>query len=886
MKKRLLACALALVLALGCAIPAGAYELPLSYDETYYATLDYYGVPTQASVVKSYRLNGQSAITDYGEYDAVTNLTDNTVGEQSPGKVVFTPEAGTNKFYFEGKTTKPFEALPWHIAISYRLNGAPILAEELAGKTGLVEINVDVTPNAQAPAYSRDNLVLTVATAFSDDDISSLEAPGAQVQLIGNLRAVLFAVLPGEERHFSIRVGSDSFESTGLILLAVPATLAQLEQVAELREAKEDAQDSLDAMDASLDVILSTLEGMSGSLGTAAEGLDQLNGARGIIAGNKESFHAAGDGLHDLDSARAGISAGRESLSQSADAALESLNGLNAALGQMDRYSGVATQAAEEVKTGLDELNSALQELGPHLKTARELVVKLQGDSADLSKLLDSLEEHNDTACELAEDLVWTVDALTGTVDSLETDLRALERALRLTSGLQTLTLDDLLSALPQEQQQQMRQQVLPLHEQYVAYLKANGMTEAQLSFADFIIAGAYQQFCEKTVTEAVEQSAPAAVTAAVTGFVQTNGRQPTQEELAAIQAQVTQSVTDAAKAQLPTLEQFKQAPAAQEYVRQAQTAQEAYEQLESMTPALELVNGKIGEVNAVLTGLTGPTGKVVEELYRICYRINSTDLDENALPTAELCRDLLNTLKAHRGEGGELLGHADELGTLVNELSQVGDKLLERTDVLMGVVDTYHPDLQSAIADVAALSTALQATLGDTAATLTAAKGLLDSVWNDLDAGTEKTLNGLSSAMDAAKEAEDDLDGGTRQTLSGVSAALRKSMTGLAQTSVIRNAKDTVHDLVEDQWGRHSGEVDGLLNMDAAATPVSMTSQQNPAPQNVQYIMRTQEIKIQEDKDEEAAGAKQADTRSVWQRIGDMFKDLWHGFIGLFTGK
>lgn len=886
MKKRVLACTLALVLALGCAIPAGAYELPMSYDETYYATLDYYGVPTQASVVKSYRLNGRGSITDYGDYEEVINLTDATPGELGGGKVVFTPEAGTDKFYFEGKTTKPFEALPWHVAITYKLNGAPALAEELAGKTGLVELDVDVTPNPQAPAYSRNNLVLTIATAFSDDDITSLEAPGAQVQLIGNLRAVLFFVLPGEERHFAIRVGSDSFESTGLILMAVPATLAQLEQVADLREAKEEAEDSLDAMDASLDVILNTLDGMSGSLGTAASGLDQLNAARGTVAGNKESFHAAGDGLHDLDSARAGLSAGREGLSQSADAALGSLDGLNAALNKLDRYSGVATQATEEVKTGLDELNAALQELGPRLKTTRELVVKLQGDSANLSKLLGSLEEHNDTAAQLAEDLVWTVESLTESMDGLEEDLRALERALRLTSGLNKLTLDDLLSALPAEQQKQMRQQVLPLHEQYVAYLKANGMTQAQLSFADFIIAGAYQQFCETTVKEAVEANAPAAMTAAVEGFVQANGRQPSDQELAAIQAQVTQTITESAKAQLPTLEQFKLAPAAQEYVQQARAAQEAYEQLESMTPALGLVNDKIGEVNGVLTGLTRPTGQVVDELYKLCYEVRVTGLSEDALPTAELCRDLLNTLKAHKGQGGKLLGHADELGTLVNDLSQVGDKLLERTDTLVGVADTYHPDVQSAIADVAGLSAALQTTLADTSAVLTSAKDLVDGVWDDLDAGTEKTLNGLSTAMDAAKEAEDDLDGGTQKTLSGVSAALRKSVTGLAQTEVIRTAKNTVHDLVEDQWDQHSGEIDGLLNMDASATPVSMTSEQNPAPQNVQYIMRTQEIKIQEDKDGEDAGARKTDNRSIWQRIGDMFKDLWHSFTGLFTGK
>ena len=39
---------------------------------------------------------------------------------------------------------------------------------------------------------------------FNQDDILSLKADGAQVQLVGNLRMVLFLALPGEEQHFTI----------------------------------------------------------------------------------------------------------------------------------------------------------------------------------------------------------------------------------------------------------------------------------------------------------------------------------------------------------------------------------------------------------------------------------------------------------------------------------------------------------------------------------------------------------------------------------------------------------------------------------------------------------------------------------------------------------
>ena len=173
------------------------------YDEAYYAMTDYYGNLTEGSVVKSYLTNGYSTLTDYGQYDEVLNLTDGTVPSSAGGMTTFRFDAGTapSHFYFEGKTTRPFEALPWTLAVSYKLNGVPTRAEELAGKTGVVEINLDAIPNPDAIEYARNNYTLEAMAIFNQDDILSLEAPGAQVQLIGNLRAVLFIGLPGEECH-------------------------------------------------------------------------------------------------------------------------------------------------------------------------------------------------------------------------------------------------------------------------------------------------------------------------------------------------------------------------------------------------------------------------------------------------------------------------------------------------------------------------------------------------------------------------------------------------------------------------------------------------------------------------------------------------------------
>lgn len=168
---------------------------------------------------------------------------------------------------------------PWTLELHYTLNGVPAKAEDLAGKTGVVEICADAIPNENASEYAKNNYTLEAMALFNQDDILSLEAPGAQVQLIGNLRAVLFLALPGEEQHFTIRVGSDDFSFGGMTFLMVPATLSQLDEIAKLSDRKDELEDDYHKLSDSLDTLLDAFGGMQGSLYATANGLDRLNTA-------------------------------------------------------------------------------------------------------------------------------------------------------------------------------------------------------------------------------------------------------------------------------------------------------------------------------------------------------------------------------------------------------------------------------------------------------------------------------------------------------------------------------------------------------------------------------------------------------------------------------
>ena len=175
MGKRLLSSALAILLAAACIVPAAAAEpigdgVTPTYDEAYYATLDYYGNLLDGSVVKSYTLNGATSLTDYGTYDEVVNLTDGTTPAVAGNATTFSfsGKDAPSHFYFEGKTAAPFEALPWTLSVSYTLNG------QSETKT----VNLPSTPAWEPGRHYRYTLAVGSADVTLNIDITDWEDGG------------------------------------------------------------------------------------------------------------------------------------------------------------------------------------------------------------------------------------------------------------------------------------------------------------------------------------------------------------------------------------------------------------------------------------------------------------------------------------------------------------------------------------------------------------------------------------------------------------------------------------------------------------------------------------------------------------------------------------
>lgn len=880
-RKRTLALGLAVFMMAASAVPASAAPIDSgvvpTYDEAYYATLDYYGNLLEGSVVKSYALNGADRITDYGVYDEVVNLTDGAPVTLGEGTASFRFGQSPSHFYFEGKTSAPFQNLPWTITLRYFLNGVSVQAEELAGQKGVAEIQMDIVPNRNASSYARYNYTLEAMAMFNQDDILSLEAPGAQVQLVGNLRTVLFMCLPGEEQHFTIRVGSNNFSFDGMTILMVPATLSQLQEIAKLSQRKDDLEEDYRALSGSLDALLDALNDVQGGLYASAKGLDRLDTARGTISAGKGTLYdeagvLRGDlsGIADLLepveqrtlALSQTITDSKSALNEMADTAVSlqaQLESLETALENLEKGSGDVKQVIRTAADMKNSLRSLQRTLGGSGMSGVELptdtggnlrLVKLAhsayatGDPTAFADALQKLQAASGSAGGAsAEDMAklfqgkdyMTFEAfctqITGSPDKAKdmSDMwtvysggkvdvpKPLPTSPAASAAEETQTVSAGEQSDPEEMAAPAGMAALSRFGTGTGVLSGS-MAGSMLAENIFLSAATESGTIAADPVEPSPVSVPAPADAVPpaggdAGSVSAGG------------AEAAGGSGDTAPAggsdTAPGSSQDGGNPVADVIVDRLDSASERLNQLQS-------------QLNSTLRSISGSTGRVVGDLSGLCEELD----------------DLV-----------DLIDDAENLSAALRQSSGKIRSILDDVDALQTVLNEYEPVLQESILNVGVLSTAAVAALWDLEALL---------------ADTETLM----------KSSGEQLDDGTHQALKGLSATLRQTAKAMAATSDVRDAKRTINSIIEDAWHEYTGDINNILMMDAGAQAVSLTDSRNPAPSSVQILIRTQEIK-QPDSELTAAALSAAaagsQTSTFLGRVAQMFKDFWKAITSIF---
>lgn len=281
----------------GASPPAGTPAEITEKVEVVYAKLSLEGEILGVYIVNNFALSKSGSITDYGNYTAVTNLTDLNPVTLTDGKV--TAAADGESFCYQGYSAD--NNLPWSYNIEYRIDGARVDADSVAGRSGKLEIRITSGKNHAADSIFYDNYMQQLTLTLKNDNCSNIKADGATIASVGKNRMLVYTILPGKDADITITADVADFEMDGIDISAIPFSMnielpdfdLMIDDFSELSDAIIELNDGVYKLeDGAAEMASGSLKLKDGSLGFM-DGLAQLNANSGQLTGASKQIKNA-----------------------------------------------------------------------------------------------------------------------------------------------------------------------------------------------------------------------------------------------------------------------------------------------------------------------------------------------------------------------------------------------------------------------------------------------------------------------------------------------------------------------------------------------------------------------------------------------------------------
>jgi len=552
---------------------------------------------------------------------------------------------------------------------------------------------------------------------------------------------VVFFQLPGEEGHYSIRIGTDDFKFSGLIFTMVPLTVSQLDKIEDLRDAKETMEDSADAISDSLDVVLDTMGNMQKGIADTADGLRGLDRTRQIFADSKGKVY------------------------ENADEALAALDNLSQTMRPFYNHTQNAGNALNEIRTQTNHMVGVLDDLSPDLGDLQDSVRYLRNEVDDLRKMA-----RNSQTDMKSQAFIGQVKKIEGRLNTLTTEQQQLAKELA-----------SLGQSLPK-----------------LAAL-SNNLSTSAAGMRNTDLQDLIQEIQDEGLMDEDE----------ISSYL-FNEKDYSIPEINALTGYLSSALATG---------------------RKATPSNGSKEMVEAAAP-LAAILPQIVNSGA---GLTGDLGKM----------LGMTEM-------------LMADLQSLRGPINGTINGVIDIATATGNICDTADDLINSVDELNGILNRHHDDMIATLNDIGKMTDSASRGIDSMNVFFRSLENQMKVVGDSLNSSTEKTLNGLAGTLDEAGN-------------------------GLNQTEVLRNAKNTIKDMIDDKWDEYTTEDTTILNIDLDASPVSMTSAKNPSPRSIQIILRTEEIKDKQDSDDVKVDEDFHPDGNFFHRIGNVFKYIWRTITSVF---
>ncbi|MBR5260409.1 MAG: hypothetical protein IKV48_08100, partial [Eggerthellaceae bacterium] len=281
---------------------------PATYEKTevVYATLAADGSAEGAYVVNQFEVTDAGEIVDYGSYDAVINLTNETEIRRSGDRIEF--DAAEGAFYYQGDVSDV--ELPWNVQVAYTLDGKAMTPDEVAGATGELAIHVTTKPNGAVDASFAESYLLQITVTMNGDTTSNIRAEGATVASAGKNRTIAFTALPGADADCLLLADVRDFEMSGIQIAALPYSMGmEMPDIDGMLGGMTQLTNAIAQIDGGAAQLAKGVAAYAEGSGEFAAGLGEFGDGLEALSGSSDQLVA---GSAQVDEALAAIVAGLE----------------------------------------------------------------------------------------------------------------------------------------------------------------------------------------------------------------------------------------------------------------------------------------------------------------------------------------------------------------------------------------------------------------------------------------------------------------------------------------------------------------------------------------------------------------------------------------------
>lgn len=327
--------------------------------------------------------NAEATLIDKSELDDIENIK-NDAGYTIDADNQRIWEANGEDIYYQGSSDKP---LPVELQLTYRLDGVPISAEDLAGKSGKVTIRFDycnkefqnvMIDGGQERIYVP--FLMLTGMILDTETFTNITVSNGKVLNDGNRCMVIGFALPGMQENLSIDPAR--FELPSYVEVTADVTdfsLSTTMTLATNEIFRTAAVDSLSADD--LDAAVANL---TSAVGQLIDGSSQLYDGLSTLLDKSDDLI---DGINALYVGADALNTGADTLKEGASSLSDGAAALNSGLGQLNAGSAALVSGADQVFASLlaaADAQLAAAGLSAPALTKENYVSVLQGVLASL----------------------------------------------------------------------------------------------------------------------------------------------------------------------------------------------------------------------------------------------------------------------------------------------------------------------------------------------------------------------------------------------------------------------------------------------------------------------------------------------------------------------